>query len=249
MSRRFFLNSEIRDGHVVLKGDQAHHAVHVMRSKAGDKLILFDGKGTEHVTLIVEVAKKELLLKIESSKTLSDFAGRDITIAVALPKGDRQKFLVEKLVEVGVNRLVPLKTTRSVSVANANAIERINRQVIEASKQCGRTYLMSVEPEQSVKNLIDRMTSHAVYYVADPSSEQELSVVDQDKSTVANVVIGPEGGFTDEELAQLQSAGWQDVRLGSTILRIETAAIAASVLLGMGSSLDQKTAGTDENCE
>ena len=239
MSRRFFLNSEIRDGVIVLKADQAHHAIHVMRSKVGDKLVLFDGKGTEHTAVIIQVAKKELHLKIESSTTLRGFNGRDITIAVALPKGDRQKFLVEKLVEVGVSYLVPLKTIRSVSVANDNVIERINRQVIEASKQCGRAYLMSVEPEHSVQDLIEGMNPHAVYYVADPRGEEELSVVDKDKSVGANIAIGPEGGFADEELVQFESAGWQNVRLGSTILRIETAAIAASILLGMGTNMDQ----------
>ena len=135
MSHRFFLDSEIRDGRTILDGDQAHHAIHVMRSKVGDEVVLFDGKGTEHTALVVAAAKKMLHLEISSSRAIDRTVQREVTIAVALPKGDRQKFLVEKLVELGVSRLVPLKTTRSVAVATGNVIDRMNRHVIEASKQ------------------------------------------------------------------------------------------------------------------
>lgn len=238
MSHRFFLDSEIRDGRTILKGDQAHHAIHVMRSKVGDKLVLFDGKGTEHTALIIEAERKKLLLKLESSRATVRAIRRPITIAVALPKGDRQKFLVEKLVEVGVSRLVPLKTTRSVAVATNNVVERMNRHVVEASKQCGRNYLMSVDREHTVQQLISSTTRPAAGFVAHPTADQNITIADNDRSAAAIIAVGPEGGFTADELAEFADANWMNVKLGPTILRIETAAIVAAVLLGMNSEVD-----------
>jgi 16S rRNA (uracil1498-N3)-methyltransferase len=233
MSHRFFLDSEVRDGRTILDGDQAHHAIHVMRSKVGDEVVLFDGKGTEHTALVVAAAKKKLHLEITSSRAIDRTARREVTIAVALPKGDRQKFLVEKLVELGVSRLVPLKTTRSVAVATVNVIDRLNRHVIEASKQCGRNYLMSVDHEHTLQQLIGSTPPDVSRFVANPTGEIDITIADHNQSTAAIIAVGPEGGFTDRELQEFEAAEWKSVKLGPTILRIETAAIVAAVLLAM----------------
>lgn len=235
MSHRFFLDSEIREGRTKLAGDQAHHAIHVMRSKVGDEVVLFDGKGAEHNAVVVAVAKKTLQLEISSSRTFERSAKRHVTIAVALPKGDRQKFLVEKLVELGVGHLIPLKATRSVAVANGNVIERMRRHVIEASKQCGRNFLMSVDQEHAVQQLIDSTPPNVSRFVANPNGELDVSLADNKQATAAIIAVGPEGGFTDQEQQDFEKANWKNVKLGPTILRIETAAFVGAVLLSKNS--------------
>ena len=144
MSQRFFLDSNPGSDRlaagdaITLEGDQAHHAINVMRFNAGDQIVLFDGTGIEYVATVEEVQKKSISLAIIESVENSRSLKTSITIAVALPKGDRQKFLVEKLVELGVQTLIPLKTKRAVAVPNPKVIARLSKQVVEASKQCGR---------------------------------------------------------------------------------------------------------------
>ena len=133
MSYRFFLDGTPTSEIVTLAGDQAHHAIQVMRFKIGDRIDLFDGTGVEYRAVIDQVAKKRLSLRILETIANDRSVERRITMGIALPKGDRQKFLVEKLVELGVVRLIPLKTTRSVAVANDKVIERLKKQVVESS--------------------------------------------------------------------------------------------------------------------
>ncbi len=231
MSHRFFLDSEIVENRTSLIGDQAHHAIQVMRFKVGDELTLFDGLGSEHVAVIVGSAKKKLDLEIRST-THQDPPAANLTIACAMPKGDRQKFLVEKLVELGTRRLIPLQTKRSVAVSNEKVIERLKKQVIEASKQSGRNYLMQIESQQTIDQLIQSTAEPCVRLVADPYSQTDLRSFRSQQLVV--IAIGPEGGFDDEEARQFDAAKWQAVRMGDNILRVETAAMTAAVLLGLG---------------
>jgi 16S rRNA (uracil1498-N3)-methyltransferase len=152
-----------------------------------------------------------------------------LTLAVALPKGDRQKWLVEKLTELGVPRLVPLVTTHGVAEATPAAVERLSRGVIEACKQCGRDGLMQIGGPKSVAEVVGGTGGGAVLLVADRNGAPLEEV-----ATGANLVValvGPEGGFTEEELATIEAAGGRRVSLGPHVLRVETAAIALAARL------------------
>jgi len=153
-----------------------------------------------------------------------------LTLAVALPKGDRQKWLVEKATELGVTRLIPLVTERGVAQPTEAALERLRRSVIEASKQCGRNRLMEIGAPCAASECFAQASAEAIHIVADPTGE---SLVAQSWSRRAGTTatpmiaaVGPEGGFTPEEVAAAQVAGWRLVSLGSRVLRVETAAIA-----------------------
>jgi 16S rRNA (uracil1498-N3)-methyltransferase len=245
MANRFFIDQPLIENQnaIELGGDQAHHAIHVMRFRVGNSIELMDGQGNLHIASISEVAKRTLQLSIESS-SFEPPQENQIAIATALPKGDRQKFLIEKLVELGVNWLLPLKTERSVASAGARAVERIEKQIIEASKQCGRRYLMQVQPESSIQSLIQSFDSATHRLLADPYSQQSLCSAEQipehpDKSSgkpQTVIAIGPEGGFSQSETDQFARAAWQPVRLSNHILRIETAAISAAVQLRLRGS-------------
>ena len=231
------------DGQFDLAGDQAHHAINVMRYQVGDQIVIFDGRGTEHDAEIESLTKKQLTARLLDTRKLDRSSARRVTIAASLPKGDRQKFLIEKLVELDVARLIPLATTRSVAEVKPKVIARIEKQVIEASKQCGRNFLMQVAPQVSVSQLCktgaeDRSPSmeDTVKLLAHPYDSQPLSKLSLSPDQAVAIAIGPEGGFTDDECASLLDAGWQPISLGPTILRIETAAIAAATIFGIGST-------------
>ena len=232
MSERFFSQHPLQTGPYTLDGEQAHHVANVMRKSVGDAITLFDGHGSEFLGQIRNVGKKQVEVEILEERAISREIRNELSLAVALPKGDRQKFLIEKLVEVGVSRLIPLQTRRSVAEAKPKVLERLEKQVVEASKQCGRNQLMEIQPAHSVTKLITEYSSTDCRFLADPYAEQRLQdVVDHEPAQHAIMAIGPEGGFTDEENSTLAEAGWTPVQFSSTILRVETAALVAATLL------------------
>ena len=229
MADRFFL-SQVPVGDVAtLSDDQAHHLINVMRAKVGDAVELFDGRGTTHIAVIDSVSKKSLTLSITDTSNAPD-PSRPLTIAAALPKGDRQKFMIEKMVELGVTEFVPLITQRGVAAANEKSMQRIEKQIVEATKQCRRDYLMRLSPATEVDELSQRFAARTICLIADPYAE--TSLVEQiagDQPVI--VAVGPEGGFTDGETDTLRSSGWSTVSFAPHILRVETAAIAAAAIL------------------
>ena len=230
MSDRFFTDSAFVDDQITLAGDQAHHLINVMRAKLGDEVVLFDRQGNEYQTQIVDLAKKRLTLKCAATIRPERKLATEITIAAAMPKGDRQKFLIEKLVELGVARLIPLTTPRSVAQVNAKVLSRISKQIIEATKQCRRSYLMEVSEAKTISEVLDEFDAEKQQcFIAHPyNAKPMVRVADQDVSKECVWLIGPEGGFTDEEVAQAVAAGWQAISFGEIILRVETAALMAA---------------------
>ena len=146
-----------------------------------------------------------------------------LVVASALPKADRADFLVEKLTELGVTRFVPLITARSVVVPKG--IEKFERAVIEASKQCGRNVLMGVDPPQKWLDLLKRTDLPPTRVVLHTSGAGGLP------RGAAAVAVGPEGGFADDEVGAAEAAGWVRASLGPRVLRVETAAVAAAAVL------------------
>jgi 16S rRNA (uracil1498-N3)-methyltransferase len=239
MPDRYFADSPITDEKVCLSGSEAHHLIHVMRARRGTEAILFDGSGFEFLANVERVGRSDVEFVVLSRRENDKELPFVLTLCVALPKSDRQKWLIEKAVELGVGRLIPLKTERGVSQPVQHALERLRRTVIEASKQCGRNRLMQIGEPMEWPELIENtriqpfrliahpggtnfsadMSSHLVHLTDNEMPPQELFVS-----------VGPEGGFTDEEVELATKAGWQTVNLGPRILRIETAAL---LLAGM----------------
>jgi 16S rRNA (uracil1498-N3)-methyltransferase len=229
MSERFFLSTPPRDGRAVLAGDEARHLARVMRCTVGDEVVVFDGHGTSWQARVASIGRDEVGLEVGEAVTESRSTRVPVTLAVALPKGERQKWLVEKLTELGVERLVPLATTRGVAEATPAAVERLTRGAIEACKQCGRDAVMTIAPPRSVAEIVRDTSSGATLVVADRDGLPVDAVVEEGRSVVA--LVGPEGGFTAEELATVEAAGGRRVSLGPHVLRVETAAIALAARL------------------
>jgi len=238
MSRRFFVEQPISGERAVLAGSEAHHLAHVMRAVAGDEITLFDGSGREFQARIERVGRSEIETSILEMKSIDRELPVRVTLAVALPKGDRQAWLVEKAVELGVARLIPVQTARGVAQPVDKALERLRRGVIEAAKQCGRNRLLEIAPPQTWTELTTSTPTNVWRGFAHPGGEPLLGSIATAGTSGSQVEeyifgIGPEGGFTDEEVAAAQAAGWRSVDLGSRILRVETAAIllAACIML------------------
>lgn len=228
MSQRFYVEPPIGDTSTARLVDaEALHLTKVMRAEVGDEVTLFDGSGWEFGGRISGIGKSAVDLDIAERRQIDRELPHPLTLAVSLPKGDRQKVLVEKLVELGVTRLVPLETQRSVAEATPAALIRLQRQVIEASKQCGRNRLMQIVEPQSLEQLLAPTPASLRRVLAHPSGK----LMKESAAGPAVVAIGPEGGFTDEEVASAEGADWEIVSLGPRILRVETAAIALAVLL------------------
>src|SRR4029079_19072788 len=159
MSERFFSPHPISAGGMMLDGPEAHHLLHVMRASVGDEVTLFDGSGAEFKATVVTLRRTDAELRIVERNEIDRELPFALVAGVALPKGDRQKWLVEKLTELGVTTLVPLITERSVAQPNESALERLARSVIEAAKQCGRNRLMAISQPQSWDDWIAQSTT------------------------------------------------------------------------------------------
>lgn len=222
MSSRFFCETPITGDTATLTGAEAHHLLHVMRGETGDCVTLFDDSGAEFPAQITTLGRREATLAVLSREAVDRELPHAVTIGVAMPKGDRQKVLVEKLTELGVATLQPLVTERSVVSLKTSAIDKLRRLVIEASKQCGRNRLMTIPEPIGWSEFLGVEARRR--WIAHPGPAGEGGV---GGGSVA-IAVGPEGGFSDAEVAAAVEAGWERLSLGPRILRIETAAMVAA---------------------
>lgn len=225
MADRFYTPDELGPGEYTLAGAEAHHIATVRRFASGDSIILFNGDGHDYPAEILAVSKKSVTLNILRAEAINRELPFPIVIASALPKGDRADFLIEKLTELGVTRFVPLITARSVVLPKDSTVEKFTRGVIEASKQCGRNRLMSIDMPR---------TWDAFLKLPDlPDSRIVLHTGPELTRTVGGggaFAVGPEGGFTSEEVDVALAGGWRAASLGPRVLRVETAALVAAAL-------------------
>src|SRR5687768_11687842 len=142
MSERFYSSQRITGDRATLDGPEAHHLLHVMRARVGDKVTLFDDSGAEFEATVESLGRSDAAVRILERREVDRDLPARLVVGVALPKGDRQRWLVEKLTELGVTELVPLATERGVAQPTASALDRLRRGVVEAAKQCGRNRLM-----------------------------------------------------------------------------------------------------------
>ena len=196
-----------------------------MRARPGSEWILFDGSGSEFRARLQTVGKRTAELDVLEQRTISRESPLQLHLAVALPKGDRQKWLIEKCVELGVHSLTPLQTARTiVKKLSEHSLDKLHRHVIEASKQCGRNRLMEIRPAQTYQRLVSQVR-HPNRWIAALQGQQIRNQTFQRDSPVT-ALVGPEGGFTEDELKRGEDHGWTLVCLGPRVLRIETATLA-----------------------
>lgn len=227
MSERFYVSFPLQVGEIHLEGAEAHHLGTVCRGRVGDRVTLFNGDGNEYHATVQELGRKEVALMIEKISNPERELPFELAVAAPLPKGDRAQFLIEKLTELGVTHFTPLETARSIIHPGRAKIDKLERYVIEASKQCGRNTLMQIDSPEPWSSLCCRDDLPRRRLFADQGGES------MESSTAADtfVAIGPEGDWTEEERALAHQHGWKPVGLGPRTLRVETAAIVLATLL------------------
>ena len=227
--------------------------IHVMRASPGAEVVLFDGRGAEFLAKVSRIDRSHVELVVLSRDETDRESPVEVTLGVPLPKGDRQKWLVEKAVELGVRRIVPLRTARSVANPGEKVLKRLRRTVIEASKQCGRNRLLQIDEPESWADFVRlgdevtcRLLAHPRSACPDGEAEDHADrllpeALPEALPDQVALAVGPEGGFSRDEVALATAAGWRMIDLGPRILRIETAAILLIAAVAERVLLDGRT--------
>ncbi|MGE0145284.1 MAG: 16S rRNA (uracil(1498)-N(3))-methyltransferase [Planctomycetota bacterium] len=230
MARRYYQNPLPEPGAATLRGELVRHLAAV-RLRVGDRICLFDGAGRECAARIVAIARQTVAIEAEPVAERIGRCAVALELAVALPKGNRAEWLFEHATEIGVDRFRPILTERTRDRGGRDRLDRWRRIVIAAAEQCDRSHLPQVDAETSLEALLADPSLPTERRVAAPSGVVELTGSATNRVVVC---IGPEGGFTDGELAALAQAHFLPVRLGVLTLRTETAALVAAARVLMG---------------
>ncbi len=224
-----------REGSTVeVTGSEAHHAVAVRRLRTGEHLMLTDGLGRSAVGSVSATGKRELSVVLESVHE-ADLPEPVVTVVQAIPKGDRGELAVEVLTEIGVARIVPWAASRSVAVWKgervARSVERWRATAREASKQARRPWFAGVEDLAATSAVEALVAAADLAVVLHEQASTPLAMLDVPAAGSVVVVVGPEGGLTDDEVTAFVQAGAHAVRLGPEVLRTSTAGVAAVAAL------------------
>jgi len=240
---RFYLPAERwNPEHLVLEEEEAHHCLDVMRCREGDRIIVFNGVGAEAEGEIVATAKGSVTVKARLFSATPRPATA-ITLGQAIPKGKQMDLILQKATELGVSRLVPLLSERTVVQLDGEDLDRKRQKwqriVIEACKQCGQNWVPEVAAPVRVESFARSVKDPFRLIAAigpDGKSLKSLLAAREEEGVplpaAATVLIGPEGDFTPAEVAAALSLGFLPLTLGPIILRSETAAIYTVSILG-----------------
>lgn len=236
--RRFFAPKDAFDKQsVTLVGDEARHLRDVLRMKAGDEAYVFNGEGQEFRCTVAHLKRGLAILEdcreVDSSKPESPL---DLTLAVALLKGEKFDLVVQKATELGVTTIVPV-ITRYADIRLRDAIDvkkrvdRWQRIATEAAKQSGRAKVPLVSNPVPFESLVakDSEARRIVFSEREGHSLQEALV--KSEGQPVEILVGSEGGWSDAEITRARECGWKIVTLGGRVLRAETGAITATVIL------------------
>lgn len=236
MHRCFAPSADLSAGSCfTVEGEEAHHALRVMRLRAGDKCEVFDGAGHSAVATVLSGAGSTLQLgETEPLPPLPPVAG--ITLALAIPKGSNMELIVQKAVEMGVSRIIPLISERTIvrldAKEAAKKTDKWRRTVLEACKQCGVNTLPVVEEPQPFALFLKRSDLPAlkVHGAISPTALPLREVLESARAAGQRdclILIGPEGDFSPAEYAAAEAAGCTPTSFGPIILRVETAVFLA----------------------
>lgn len=219
--------------HELSLGDQAtQHVAKVLRLGVGAQLVLFDGRGGQYQASILAVERREVRVRLLGFEAVEVESPLQITLAQGVSKGERMDFTIQKAVELGVSRIVPLDTERSV--VNLKGERRDKKMthwqgvIASACEQCGRNRLPELLPWQSLSQWLQRGPDGQGLLL---DHRAATSLGNLDETRVLTLLIGPEGGLAPVEREQAYQAGYQGLRLGSRVLRTETAALTAIAAL------------------
>lgn len=232
MSNFFADKESFEKDTVVLRGEEANHAVKVLRVKPGEKITVFDGCGHCADAVVERTEQKAVFASVLRRYDSQTEPRLKITLFQGIPKNPKMDLIIQKAVEIGVCRIVPVATKRSVARLEKDAkIERYNRIAFEAAKQCGRAFVPRVENALSFEEALkmsDECGAGIIPYECEREERLRGGFL-KDADSLA-IFIGPEGGFEPDEVAEAEKHGIKRVTLGKRILRTETAGLVSAAV-------------------
>lgn len=238
---RFFVS---KDQFPIITGSDIHHLKDVLRMKIGDQLELLDGTGKVYHAEISKITRDKIACKILSEKIEDTDSKIKVTIAQALPKGRKMDFMIEKCTELGVHRIIPIITERSV--AKSTKLERWQKIAKESAEQCGRAIIPEIAPLTKLEEVL-KLRNQFDLGLTPWELEKKISLKQALKDFLISqspniqipitqspnilILIGPEGGFSQKEIESAEQAGFTPITLGKRILRTETAGIAILAMI------------------
>ncbi|MBR1591606.1 MAG: 16S rRNA (uracil(1498)-N(3))-methyltransferase [Ruminococcus sp.] len=231
---RFFTN-EIDENHIIITGDDARHIGYSLRMKRGEEITVCCC-GTDYICSIADITADEVYLSLIRKEICAAEPNIDVTLFQAVPKLDKLEYIIQKSVELGVSRIVPVLTRRCVSRPSekdfAKKLPRLNKISAQASKQSGRGIIPEVTPVVSYQKSLDMMNKlDRTLILYEEQGGKSFGEIDFSGIKTVGLVIGSEGGFDREEVSAASQNGAQQIWLGKRILRCETAPITALSIL------------------
>ena len=232
---RFYCPQRLGPGQQLdLPPDAAHHAARVLRLAVGDAVTLFNGEGGEYPATLTHIGKNNVTAKTGAWLGRDSESPLEVRLAQAVSAGDKMDFTLQKAVELGIRAIQPLLAERCVvKLAGERAEKRTQHWqgvVVAACEQSGRNFVPAVAPLQTLPNWLGTQNETGLGLLLSPLAERSLSDLPAPAGPVT-LLIGPEGGFSDNEVQMAASRGFTAVRLGTRVLRTETAALAALAAL------------------
>jgi 16S rRNA (uracil1498-N3)-methyltransferase len=231
MPRFYVSQPRIENGRLRVKGDEVRHIRKVLRLKAGDELVVFDGVGKEYEGRIVEEGPSSVEIMVQNIFISEKESHLGVTLAQSLLKGEKMDYLIQKATELGVKEIVPFLSSRSVPrFEKTNALKRHRRWekiAVEASKQCGRGVVPRIEPLQDYSEMVQNISPdflRLVLWEKEGVRLKEILEGSEEKKQIF-FIVGPEGGLNPEEVGLAKQNGFAPVTLGKRILRAETASL------------------------
>lgn len=232
---RFYIPQSLAEGmQLALPAAAAHHAARVLRLDSGDAVTLFNGQGGEFTARIAAIGKRDVEVEIGRHDPIERESPLTVTLVQAISSGERMDLTIQKAVELGVTRIVPVESERSVVRLQGERarkrLEHWRQVVVSACEQCGRNRVPEVHAIASLADWLATANPDVRRWVLWPGADTVLRDLPWPAAEI-EILVGPEGGFTDPEHAAARRAGYLPVRLGPRVLRTETAAPAVLAAL------------------
>lgn len=234
---KFFVDkSQIFGNFIEIKGIDANHIVNVLRMSENDKIIVCDGNGTDYSCFISELSKNYVKASIAESHKNENEPNIKITLFQGIPKSDKMELVIQKCVEIGVDKIVPVMTEHTVVKLNGKEdkkLQRWNKIAEAAAKQCGRGKIPIVEPIINFKQSVleaKKLDNAVIPYECENKMNMK-DFINKFNGESVGIIIGPEGGFSESEINFAKENNIPSVTLGKRILRTETAGLVTSVIL------------------
>lgn len=234
MQRYFIAKEQFHPASVQITGDDVHHLLKVMRAKLGDKVICSDGLSREAIVKIIEVHKEVITASIIEELAMDHEPSAEVWIAQSLPKLDKLETVIQKCTEIGASRVIPFSSERTVvqydEKKQAKRHERWSKIAKEAAEQAHRNRVPMIDTPMSWKQLLKLVPDVQLALICyEKDTHNTFKTILEQNSPLKKIliIVGPEGGFTTQEIEQAEAAGCHTIGLGKRILRTETAAMVA----------------------